>query len=71
MEAALADKIANQFEPKVIIPAHFEGLGKSDALKTFLKEAGAEGVKVVDKLTIKRKDIEAMQGQVVVLGSVV
>jgi len=71
MEAALADKIANQFEPKVIIPAHYIELGKADALKTFLKEAGAEGVKAVDKLTIKRKDIESMQGQVVVLDSVV
>ncbi len=71
MDAAVAEKIANQFEPKIIIPSHFEGIGASGALKTFLKEAGSEDVKPVDKLTIKRKDIEAMEGEVVVLSSVV
>lgn len=66
---ALAQKIAVQFEPKIIIPTHWEGVGSKDALKTFLKEAGAEGVKSVDKLTIKRKDIESKESEVVVLAS--
>ena len=67
LDAHTAEKIANQFEPRVIIPSHFEGLGTKDSLKTFLKEAGAESVKPVDKLTVKKKDIEAMEGEVVVL----
>ncbi|MDP4103226.1 MAG: MBL fold metallo-hydrolase [Bacillota bacterium] len=67
LDAHMAEKISNQFEPKVIIPAHFEGLGSKDALKTFLKEAGSEGVKPVEKLTVKKKDIETMEGEVVVL----
>lgn len=67
LDAHLAEKIGNQFEPKVIIPAHFEGIGNKDALKTFLKEAGSESVKPVEKLTVKKKDIEAMEGEVIVL----
>jgi hypothetical protein len=55
-----------QFEPKHIIPSHFDS-GKKDTLKQFLKEAGAENVSPVDKLTIKRKDIEGKEGDVVVL----
>lgn len=64
-----AQKIAVQFEPKIIIPTHWEGVGGKDALKIFLKESGAEGVKPVDKLTIKRKDIESKESEVVVLAS--
>ena len=36
--------------------------------KTFLKEAG-EDVKPVDKLTIKRKDLEGKEGEIVVLSA--
>ncbi len=70
LDAHMAEKIATQFEPKIIIPAHFEGMGAAGALKTFLKEAGSEDVKSVEKLTLKRKDVEAKQGEVVVLSSV-
>jgi len=69
LDPAHAQKIAVQFEPKIIIPTHWEGVGSKDALKIFLKEAGAEGVKPVDKLTIKRKDIESKESEVVVLVS--
>jgi hypothetical protein len=67
IDAHVAEKISNQFEPKVIIPAHFEGLGDSGALKTFLKETGTESVKAIDKLTVKKKDIEGKEGEVVIL----
>lgn len=70
LDAHNAEKIANQFEPKVIIPAHFEGLGQNNSLKTFLKEAGAEEVKPMEKFTVKKKDIEGLEGDVVVLSSV-
>lgn len=67
LDPASAHKLAVQFEPKVIIPSHYAEVGDKDSLKKFLKESGEEGVKAVDKLTIKRKDIEAMEGEVVVL----
>ena len=64
---AQAQKIAVQFEPRVIIPTHFENVGEKDSLKNFLKEAGAEGVKPTDKFTIKKKELDGMEGEVVVL----
>jgi L-ascorbate metabolism protein UlaG (beta-lactamase superfamily) len=67
LDPARAQKIAVQFEPKIIIPTHFDGVGKPDALKIFLKEAGAEDVKPIDKLTIKKKDVDSKEGEVVVL----
>ncbi len=67
LDPALAHKIAVQFEPKVIIPSHYAEVGEKDSLKKFLKESGEESVKPVDKLTVKRKDIETMEGEIVVL----
>lgn len=67
LDPALAHKLAVQFEPKIIIPSHFSDLGDKNALKTFLKEAGEESVKPVDKLTIKKKDLDGKEGDVVVL----
>jgi len=62
-----AHRIAIKREPKVIIPIHFGNVGDKDALKNFLKEGGNDGVKPVDKLTIKAKDIAGKVGEVVVL----
>jgi hypothetical protein len=41
-------------------------LGAKDALKVFLKEAG-ENPSPIPKLTIKRKDIEGKDAEIVVL----
>lgn len=62
-------KLAVKREPKVIIPIHFGSVGDKNALKVFLKEAGDESVKPVEKLTIKRKDLVGKEGEVVVLKS--
>ncbi|HRH26953.1 MAG TPA: MBL fold metallo-hydrolase, partial [Parcubacteria group bacterium] len=70
LDPAIAHKIAVQFSPKIIIPAHFGEVGDKNALKVFLKEAGEEGVKPVDKLTIKKKDLDGKEGEVVVLESI-
>jgi len=66
---AAAHKLAVQFETKLIIPSHFGDIGISGALKTFLKEAGEEGAEQVEKLTIKKKDLEGKEGDVVVISS--
>lgn len=60
-----AYKTAMNLEPKLIIPMHFKS-EKDDTLKAFLKEAGVQ-VAPVDKLTIKRKDIESFEGEITVL----
>lgn len=70
LDATAAHKLAVQFEPKFIIPSHFGEVGSPNALKIFLKEAGEESVKPVDKLTIKKKDLEGAEGDVVVLESI-
>src|SRR6185369_4925227 len=60
--------IAVQLEPKAIVPMHYGELGDKDALKSFLKEAG-EDVKPIEKLTVKRKDLEGKEGEIIVLQS--
>ena len=39
------------------------------ALKSFLKEAGAEKVEPMDKFTVKKKDLEGKEGEIVVLSA--
>ncbi len=63
-----AEKLAVALEPKIIIPMHYrEDATGSAALKAFLKESGAEKVEATDKLTLKKKDLEGKEGEVVVL----
>ncbi len=64
---AAAYKLAVSIAPKIIIPMDY-GTGRTkDALKMFLKEAAEENVEPVDKLTIRKKEIEAKEGDVIVL----
>lgn len=63
---AEAEKIAVKLDAKLIIPLAHSGMSDKQ-LKTFLKEAGDENVKPVDKLTLKKKDLEGKEGDVVVL----
>ncbi|KKU70473.1 MAG: Zn-dependent hydrolase of the metallo-beta-lactamase superfamily [Parcubacteria group bacterium GW2011_GWA2_47_21] len=64
---AEAYKLSVAIEPKIIIPIHFGEIGVPNALKNFLKESGAEGVKPIEKLTVKKKDLEGKEGEIVVL----
>lgn len=67
LNAAQASKMAVTLGSKIIIPMHYGDVGAPNALKSFLKEEGAEGVKPIDKLTIKKKDLEGKEGEVIVL----
>lgn len=66
LDPAQAYKIAVSIGPKIIIPIHYGDIGGKDALKTFLKEAG-ENPKPEPKLTLKKKDLEGKEAEVVVL----
>ncbi|MEK7095125.1 MAG: MBL fold metallo-hydrolase [Patescibacteria group bacterium] len=68
LDPAKAYKLAVSLEPKIIIPMHYGDVGVKDALKIFLKEAG-ENPKPETKLTLKKKDLEGKEGDVVVLDS--
>ncbi len=60
---ATAYKVAVSLEPKIIIPMDYDDA----SLKAFLKEAGVTKVDPLDKLVIKKKDLQDKQGDVIVL----
>jgi L-ascorbate metabolism protein UlaG (beta-lactamase superfamily) len=66
LDAKQSAKLASSLEPKLIIPMDYDPV----SLKAFLKELGEEKAEVVDKLTLKRKDLEGKEGEVVVLKSI-
>ncbi|MBY0376782.1 MBL fold metallo-hydrolase [Patescibacteria group bacterium] len=66
IEAKASAKLASSLEPRMIIPMDYDPA----SLKTFLKEIGEEKADVVDKLTLKRKDLEGKEGEVIVLEAI-
>lgn len=63
LSPAEAYKFAVSLEPSIIIPMNYD----EKSLKAFLKEGGEEGIKAIEKLTIKKKDLEEKEGEIVVL----
>ena len=59
-------KIAASLEPLIIIPMEYEGVD-SPMLKKFLKLAADEEAPRLDKLVLKRKDLDGKEGDVMVL----
>ena len=54
-----------KLETKLIIPMHYD----TKSLAAFIKEEGGQSVKPIDKLTVKKRDISGLEGQIVVLKS--
>jgi|SRR3989338_1651743 len=67
LSAVDANKLAVALEPRLVIPMHYAGLADTAALKQFLKEAGEEKITPQEKLTLKKKDLEGKEGEVIVL----
>jgi L-ascorbate metabolism protein UlaG (beta-lactamase superfamily) len=65
LDKAEAYKLAVSLEPKAIVPMHYT----QESLKGFLKEAGAEGVKPIERLTVKKKDLDGKEAEIIVLES--
>ena len=65
LDAKSAAKFASSLEPKIIIPMDYD----ESSLKSFLKEMGEEKAEKIDKLTLKKKDLEGKEGEVVVLSA--
>lgn len=63
LDPAAAYKLAVSLESSIIIPMNYD----AKSLKQFLKEGGEEDVKSVDKLVIKKKDLEGRKSDMVVL----
>jgi len=58
-----AYKFAVSLEPSIIIPMNYD----DKSLKAFLKEGSSEGLKPLEKLTVKKKDLEGKEGEIIVL----
>lgn len=70
IEAKEAYRLATMLEPKIIIPLHRGETGKDSALAKFLKEEGKEDrMEFIDKLTLKKKDLDGKESDVVLLSS--
>lgn len=70
LDPADAHEVAVSITPKIIIPLHWSGVGKPNALQQFLKEEGGDSsVAPLEKLTVKAKDIENTENEIVVLGA--
>ncbi len=66
LDAKASAKLASMLEPKMIIPMDYDDI----SLKAFLKEMGEEKIEKLEKLTLKRKDLEGKEGEVVVLKNI-
>lgn len=69
-----AYKLAVSLEPKIIVPMHYgmngdgaAAVSGNTALKTFLKEGGEDSAEKHDKLTVKKKDLEGREGDIIVI----
>ena len=58
-----AYKLAVSLEPAIIIPANYN----PTSLSQFLKEGGESKAESLDKLVVKKKDLEGKKGEIVVL----
>jgi L-ascorbate metabolism protein UlaG (beta-lactamase superfamily) len=62
-----AYSLAVKREPRIIIPIHYGEVGEKDALKAFLKEGGVDKLQAEDKVTLRKKDIDVKEGEIIVL----
>lgn len=64
LPAKAAAKVAAAIAPKLIIPVAYES---AEELKSLLKELGETKPTETDKLTIKRRDLDGKEGEVIVV----
>jgi len=69
LSASDAHELSVELETKIVIPMHYgDNVKDIDALKIFLKSEGGNG-KPIDKLTLKKKDLDGKEGEIVVLAT--
>ncbi len=70
LDAEEAVEIINQIEPRLVIPMHYKipGLNlKFAGVEAFLKEMGITKPEIVDRLTLKKKDLPQDGAKIVVM----
>lgn len=66
MDPSQAAKLVSSLEPAIVIPI-LTGNGNKDYLSLFLKDMGSGKVPPLEKLSLKKKDLENKQAEVIVL----
>lgn len=69
LSASSAAKVVNEIEPKIVIPSHYKTkdlILDLDPLEKFIKEMGGKS-EAMEKLTVKKKDLQEEGTKVVVL----
>lgn len=62
LNASDAHELSVKIGPHIVIPMQCD----QESLKKFLKEEGIEKVKPIEKLTLKKKDLEGKEGEIVI-----
>lgn len=62
LSAEKAYKLAMSFEPSIVVPVEYT----KESLKQFLKIDGREKAETLDKLTIKRKELDTKEVRIIV-----
>lgn len=65
LDPSRAHELAVKIGASLVIPMLYD----DTRLKSFLKEEGSEGVKPVEKLTVKKRDLDGKEGEIVVFKS--
>lgn len=68
LSPAQAAKLTANIQPKIVVPIFPDDEGKN--LSLFKKEIGGDGGEVMDKLSVKKKDLEGKESEVVILSAV-
>lgn len=66
---AEAYKLSIKLEAKVIIPCHYIDI-KDGCVSDFMNETGADKDSIVDKFTVKKRDLEGKNGEVKILSPI-
>lgn len=66
LDASQAEKLSTLLEPHIVIPMHWNGMGKAKALDAYLKEGGG-AEETTEKLTLKKKDALDKDGAIIVV----
>ncbi len=67
LDEAAAYKVVGALSPKIVIPMYHAGA--KDNLARFFKECGEDVAKPVDKLTLKPKDLEGKDSEIIPVAS--
>jgi len=70
LDAKSALKIMSQLEPKITIPMHYKVPGlkiKLDGLENFLKALGIKKLELLEKLSVKKRDLPEDEAKIIAL----